>query len=1012
MECVGGFTTLCDGVPRCRKAVSKISTIWTYGQSYSTATLPTDAPPFLKPTPRCTLNLNECEELQEAWGSSYLASITQPYCNQWAGWGRLQDVCDTCSVVANEVQLLYWPVEVKNQGVCSNNTGTTITGTPSIAGQPNTVIWGNGTTLTSPSVYLSFKEVWAQGTSWYPNGNGQGLCGSTARNVLVPVDPGAITSYGGAEGGLGGWVMTGTDGEMIEHPVSSVSTGPVNYAHMNYHTLNNSFSYPLVPVEAYQGMSECWIWTTDTASFQKSCSTIYPHSYRPYIGLAGVQAALHKVDPHWGKCTFATLAFYDPPLAVSSQSELVAPTTTPVSTNQPGPTPEPAHSSSQPTKTQEDPQGTPAPANATPTVSNNSPIPQSDTEPAADQDSTKSVASGTPLETIPAVPLSSEPEDPKATPSKSADGSVAVITDSSGQSLTVSQLPKSTEQDLGTKEDHETAEGASFTVVGQDTTISVGGGAATVSGVEISAASGGIAARPARTTELSNAGSGNTGHVNEGTSQTGSGEAGLVNTRPGPQNSAAVVAEDAHTSNVASPYLGDSTPTSAPAEPESPDTSVVGSGAPDRSSRTADSGGSGSTSVDPTADGGKDDGGWSTVSLTPASPSQTATKAAIITLPKQSSPITADQVSSGVFVISNTGSSPPITLSVGGSATQVGDVTLSAGSSGVIVGGSDGEPGRTVDASTISSDPPARPTAAIITLPDQSSPITATQVSSGLFVIAASGTSSAITLSAGGSATKVNGAVLSAASGGVVVGGGQDSSAATAGASPISDDTLSQVTEAVLTLPGHSTPMTASEISSGVYVIPASGSDLAATVSVGGKATTINNVVVSAGSSGLVVQDSSGLPVTTIMASAAVLATAAIFTPSGQAPVTAVEQSTGVFVVPGPDGGSVTLSAGGSQATVDGTVVSAASSGLVVGGKTISASTIVLPTTVTETETRDVGGYINSGLGGGSGSPTDSPPSGFTTTVNPFKGGAAHIRVERWRFCWLGIIVSVIYLFI
>lgn len=329
-----------------------------------------------------------------------------------------------------------------------------------------------------------------------------------------------------------------------------------------------------------------------------------------------------------------------------------------------------------------------------------------------------------------------------------------------------------------------------------------------------------------------------------------------------------------------------------------------------------------------------------------------------------------------VFTISGSGVSPT-TISIGGPPATLGGVELSAAPAGIAArptsssrggqaGGGEGGGGwTTVPLSPAGAGSPSA-TEALLTLPGSGSgpaqTITASQEAPGVFVVPASGSSPAITLSVGGSPANVGGVALSAGSGGIVIGGSTTVVPSAVGGGGGSGP-APLATEAIFTLTasadGVSQIVTASQISPGVFVIPASGSSPAVTLSVGGQASTVDGVVLSAGSNGIVVGGS-----TTIAPSTVALEEGAVLTLSGSDGPdthTAVEVRNGVFVIPNTTGGKdITLSVGGSAITIDGTVISAAETGLVVGGKsTVPVNAFAVPTS----ETTGLGGYIVSGLG-------------------------------------------------
>jgi len=93
--------------------------------------------------------------------------------------------CGDCTIFANGVQLMYWPVTTVSGDPCRLN-GSTITPTPT-AGGPNTVVDASGFTYSSPSAYLSFSNIFAS----VPNG---AMCGTAVTNFDVPIATSDLTS--------------------------------------------------------------------------------------------------------------------------------------------------------------------------------------------------------------------------------------------------------------------------------------------------------------------------------------------------------------------------------------------------------------------------------------------------------------------------------------------------------------------------------------------------------------------------------------------------------------------------------------------------------------------------------------------------------------------------------------------------------------------------------------------------------------------------------------------------
>ncbi|KAK3663988.1 hypothetical protein LTR22_005208 [Elasticomyces elasticus] len=220
----------------------------------------------------------------------------------------------------------------------------------------------------------------------------------------------------------------------------------------------------------------------------------------------------------------------------------------------------------------------------------------------------------------------------------------------------------------------------------------------------------------------------------------------------------------------------------------------------------------------PQATGGIVVGGTSTVQPLVAQASPTSPAEAVITLGSQT--LTAIQVSgASASVVEIAGT----TLSESGSPITISGQVISAASNGIVVGS------QTVTYSAGVQASPADPAEAVITLGGQT--VTAMQgLGASESVVEVAGT----TLSVGGSAATISGQVVSAASNGVVV--GSQTVAYSAGELP----------SAVFTASGSA--FTAVEGSdSGVVVVDGT------TLSVGGPAQTIDGVVLSAATNGVVV---------------------------------------------------------------------------------------------------------------------------------------------------------------
>ena len=326
-----------------------------------------------------------------------------------------------------------------------------------------------------------------------------------------------------------------------------------------------------------------------------------------------------------------------------------------------------------------------------------------------------------------------------------------------------------------------------------------------------------------------------------------------------------------------------------------------------------------------------------------------------VVLSASSNIVTADEVQPGVFVLGTT------TLRAGGSAITAGGETISAVGPGLVVGG------RTQLASTLPTS-----TARGLELSRGVLTATATQTIPGVFVLGSQ------TISAGGPPATISGQTISAVASGIVIAGqtitasslqsGSQASVVSLaylglpkateispGVFSLGSTTLSVGGPALTTL-GHtisagplglvavgtlytasglqavntgvvvgegSSPATASEVAPGIFVVGA------ATLTAGGAAKTISGYTISAALSGVIVDGTSYAA-----SSPSPTSTGVIFT-EGTTLATATEISPGTFVF-----GSVTLSAGGSARTISGQIISAANDGLVINGKTSTASAL------------------------------------------------------------------------
>lgn len=137
------------------------------------------------PAPSCHIQPSDCNAVKSYYNSilrTANGSYTyRAYCTPLVT--RTTGECGDCTFVPSHVQLLYWPVTTTNGDLCLGN-GSTITQTPTGIG-PNTAVV-NGTTLTSPTVYMAYDTLAAK--------NFCGKVGNIHTSGIISLDPTDVSS--------------------------------------------------------------------------------------------------------------------------------------------------------------------------------------------------------------------------------------------------------------------------------------------------------------------------------------------------------------------------------------------------------------------------------------------------------------------------------------------------------------------------------------------------------------------------------------------------------------------------------------------------------------------------------------------------------------------------------------------------------------------------------------------------------------------------------------------------
>lgn len=151
------LSTLCDGHPRVPDTSDPTLTvvITTTGPFESCSSAHVTGNPGATYTgrePNCTIAESDCEQLYSTYVATG-AGLIKPQCSTKLGF---YPGCEQCTIYANGVQLIYWPVTTVSGDVCLGN-GSTMTATPTGSG-PNTLVT-SGYTFTSPSAVGAFPRV-------------------------------------------------------------------------------------------------------------------------------------------------------------------------------------------------------------------------------------------------------------------------------------------------------------------------------------------------------------------------------------------------------------------------------------------------------------------------------------------------------------------------------------------------------------------------------------------------------------------------------------------------------------------------------------------------------------------------------------------------------------------------------------------------------------------------------------------------------------------------------------
>ena len=193
-----------------------------------------------------------------------------------------QDTCNLgCLIGASEVQILYWPVTTGQTNLSITAAGPTT---------PYSYV-SNGFTFTSPSVYVAYRGLMAS-AAYDPFGE---PLGSASHDVTVGYPPNALS----------------TSHCDLAYTMSAQQYQAINYTELEYPPPNSV----LTDCPHASGQPD-----VGGGIYNPSASN---EAANPFFSIPG---ALNWVDPAWSTCIPVTYGAFDPPIALSKASQMVAQT--------------------------------------------------------------------------------------------------------------------------------------------------------------------------------------------------------------------------------------------------------------------------------------------------------------------------------------------------------------------------------------------------------------------------------------------------------------------------------------------------------------------------------------------------------------------------------------------------------------------------------------------------------------------------------------------------------------
>lgn len=205
--------------------------------------------------------------------------------------------CGRCSIIGGTVDLLYWPPTTATNSTIGMQSITSAAGAAEIV----TTIGDAVTTLTSPTLYVSYRSLYAADAC-------SNQIGKTVYDTIIAIPNGStLQSIWAMIGAPNGYESTADHTSTTSFNVSDLYRSPV--------PMSIYSSQPWCAQWAYQNL-----WPFNSSWWE--CPSDQP--YRPIIRVP--EDLLKSIDPLWEDCIQDFGGVYDPPVALTPADSVAKPT--------------------------------------------------------------------------------------------------------------------------------------------------------------------------------------------------------------------------------------------------------------------------------------------------------------------------------------------------------------------------------------------------------------------------------------------------------------------------------------------------------------------------------------------------------------------------------------------------------------------------------------------------------------------------------------------------------------